>query len=176
MSGGIIPSIHVTIDVAQQGEVWWIATLDWIQRNVLGSIITGIIIAFVGVIIARANARYQGGRDHINRTAEELKQKLDELRTLASKYWASTYDSNISPLQETQLEYLLQDISALVAVCAPSFWKKKAARGTRLMAALAAETTGPTFANPARVPDLSRTSRIGTAAAELSRGVTLELG
>jgi hypothetical protein len=150
-----------------------VGLLDWISDKVLGPVIVGLLLAFVGsFFLARFEEHYRSKRDHLSHSVDALRQQLEALLTVASAYWSSPHRVGVSPGQEAEIEFRLADITNLTQICASDLWQKKEDVGPGLVAALMRSIVTPEYGSRRRKPRAAQPQRIAAAAAALASAVT----
>lgn len=166
------PEMNVVVCGASQATT---SAGDWLIDKVAPPLIVGLILAlFASWAIPRALERFRGERDHLHRTLDALRTQIWALQKVAADYWSEPWTAKRSPAQEAEIEYLLQDISALSSACAPKLWEGIDDAGPELVAQLAAAVTGSEFGRPRRSPEPGRCREIGAMAASLTRRLTAD--
>lgn len=147
----------------------------WVADKVIPPLITGLVISVVASsLIARATERYRGHRDHLNRGVDALRGQLLALQRLAGAYWSVTRDPVAGPVQEAEIDFVLADIAALSAACAPDLWQSQESDGPELVALLSATVTGANFGVANRPAEPGRIAACSQAASRLSRRISMD--
>ena len=147
----------------------------WFIDKLAPPLISGLLLTVVAsVVIARSMERYRGRREHLTRAVDALRLQLAAVQSLGAEYWSAKLTVPKALAIEAELEFTLQDISALAKISAPDLWKTRDSEGPSLVAELLDKVTGPDFGKPTHVPDLNRVREIATRAALLSAKLTTD--
>lgn len=150
-----------------------VAVWSWVAGRLLGPLLAGLILAAFGTWwITRLNEKFRGKRDHATKSVDALREQLESVVSLASEYWLTTAKKSTTAKAEAEISYKLDDISALVQVCASELWQGDGEEGPQLVADLMAAIVTEDFATPTRGTDASRPLAIANAAMRLSQRLT----
>lgn len=148
------------------------AVVGWFVDKVSGPLVTGAVVAVVGGWwLSRLNERYKSERELYSRAAEGLREDLKSLVKTAACYWSSPYKSDTSPAAEAELTLLLAQIDEQAQICSGVLWDSQDADAPRLVGEVMSAVYGASFGLSSRVADVSRITRIVTAASKLSAHV-----
>jgi hypothetical protein len=158
-------AINITVQVPTSPFDWGAWWLD----KMAPPLISGIVISIIAsVMIARAMERFRGRREHLNKVVDALRAQLVAIQRLGADYWTEIADRKKSLAQEVELEFLMQEISALARVSAPELWSSKDSDGPVLVAELLGAISGPDFGKVKRKASSARVREIAARAAQLS--------